>query len=97
VPKTIAGECICFYIKRELYEIGMIEKRTTFGNLVCCYNGERTICDILRSRSRMDEETVISAMKNYAEFKDRDLNKLFSYAKQFQVDKIARKYLGVLL
>lgn len=36
------------------------------GNIVHCYDTERTICDILRSRNRIDEETVISAVKNYA-------------------------------
>ena len=31
------------------------------------YNdAERTMCDLLRSRNRIDEETVISAINNYA-------------------------------
>ena len=58
-------ECICYYVKPELYEVGVMKKKTTFGNEVRCYDVERTICDVLRSRNRMDEETVISAIKNY--------------------------------
>lgn len=42
--------------------MGLVEKKTIFGNTVRCYDPERTICDILCSRSRMDEETVIAAI-----------------------------------
>lgn len=48
----------------------MIYAKTTFGNQVRCYNAERSICDMLRSRNRMDEETVISSLKKYAAWKD---------------------------
>jgi len=64
------------YIKPELYSLGMISKKTSFGNKVRCYNAERTICGILRSRNSLAEETVISAIKNYALWKGKDLNRL---------------------
>ena len=53
--------------------------------------------DLLRSRNRMDEETVISAVKNYAAFKDKDLNRLAAYAEKFRVSKILKQYMEVLL
>ncbi len=64
LPASTKNTCTCFYIKPELHTLGMIVRKTTFGNSVRCYNMERTICDLLRSRSRCDEETVISAIKN---------------------------------
>lgn len=97
LPNSLKGECICFYKKPELHDIGIIEKKTTFGNTVRCYNVERTICDFLRCRSRCDEETVISAIKNYALYEKKDLNLLSVYAKQFKVAKELKKYLEVLL
>jgi predicted transcriptional regulator of viral defense system len=96
-PNSLKGECRCFYIKPELHRIGLITKKTTFGNEVRCYNPERTICDIMRSRNKVDEETVISAIKNYAEFKKKDLNLLSVYAQQFKVSKEIKRYLEVLL
>ena len=45
-----------------------------------CYDAERTICDLLRSRRRMDEETVISPIENYAAYKEKELNRLAAYA-----------------
>jgi predicted transcriptional regulator of viral defense system len=97
LPNSLKGECNCYYIKPELHEVGLITKKTTLGNEVRCYNPERTICDILRSRSRLDEETVISAIKNYAAFDGKDLNLLSVYAQQFKVSAELKKYLEVLL
>jgi predicted transcriptional regulator of viral defense system len=97
LPNSIKGECNCFYVKPELHEMGLTTKTTPFGNKVRCYNPERTICDILRSRNKMDEETVISAIKNYASFDKKDLNLLSLYAKEFKVYKDLKKYLEVLL
>jgi predicted transcriptional regulator of viral defense system len=97
LPNSLKGECNCYYIKPELHEIGLITKTTTFGNEVRCYNPERTICDILRSRNRIDEETVVSAIKNYAAFDKKDLNLLSVYAQQFKVSNELKKYLEVLL
>ena len=94
---VLMEECNCYYVKPELYELGIVIKKTTFGNEVRCYNAERTICDLIRSRSRMDEETVISAIKNYAAYKDKDLNRLAAYAEKFRASKILKQYMEVLL
>lgn len=97
LPFSIKEECVCFYIKPELHGLGMIEKKTTFGNTVRCYNAERTICDFLRSRNRCDEETVISAIKNYAASKNKNLNLLADFAKRLRVEKGLKRYMEVLL
>ena len=97
VSKVIREECTCYYIKPELQQIGAITRKTTLGNVVRCYNAERTICDLLRSRNRLDEETVISAIKNYAASSDKDLNLLAVYASQFGVDRELKRYMEVLL
>lgn len=94
---VLREDCKCYYIKPELFELGMIWKKTTFGNEVRCYDTERTICDLLRSRNRMDEEMVISAIKNYAAYGDKDLNRLAAYAEKFRVSKILKQYIEVLL
>ena len=94
---VLREECNCYYIKPELFELGMVRKKTTFGNEVRCYDAERTICDMLRSRNRLDEETVISAIKNYAVFGNKDLNRLAVYAEKLRVAKILKQYMEVLL
>ena len=97
LPNSIKNECVCFYVKPELFTLGLTTRKTTIGNEVRCYNAERTICDILRSRSRMDEETIVGAMKNYAASNQKDLNLLAEYARQFKVFHEVKRYLEVLL
>lgn len=97
LPHAIKNECMCFYIKPDLHSIGLVEKLNTFGNKVRCYNIERTICDFIRTRSRCDEETVISAIKNYALYKNKNLERLANYAKIFKVFDDVKKYMEVLL
>lgn len=97
LSNTLRDECVCYYIKPELHQVGVIIRKTTLGNEVRCYNAERTICDLLRSRNRLDEETVISAIKNYAVSPDKDLNLLAVYASQLGVDKLLKRYMEVLL
>lgn len=97
LPNSLIDECQCYYIKPELHQIGVITKKNTLGNTVRCYNAERTICDMLRSRNRLDEETVISAIKNYAASSDKNLNLLAVYASKFNVDKVLKRYMEVLL
>lgn len=97
LSERLRDECVCYYIKQELHQVGVITRKTTLGNEVRCYNAERTICDLLRSRNRLDEETVISAIKSYAVSSEKDLNLLAVYASQFGVDKILKRYMEVLL
>lgn len=71
--------------------------KTQMGNPIPSYDLERTVCDILRSRNRMSEETVRAALKEYAVRKDKDLPKLEQYAAALRLVSIVRHYLGVLL
>ena len=97
LPESVSGECKCYYIQPRLHRLGMIYAKTTFGNQVRCYNAERSICDMLRSRNRMDEETVISSLKKYAAWKDKNINRLSEYALTFHIEKKLKSYLEVLL
>lgn len=98
VPSAaIKLECKVYYIKPELFEVGKTEVRTPAGNMVPCYDLERTVCDCIRSRNKMGTETFLAALKQYAASPKKDLNKLNSYAKQLRVANVLRQYLEVLL
>lgn len=86
-----------FTIKTELHEVGLSIARTSFGHNVSVYDKERTICDVLRSRSQIEIQTFQDALKAYVRRKDKDLRTLMQYAKLFRVEKILWQYLGVLL
>lgn len=58
---------------------------------------ERTICDLLRSRKGIEIQIFQDAMKRYVRRKDKNLRILMQYASLFNVEKILRQYLEVLL
>ena len=86
-----------FTIKRELHEVGLTTMQTPFGHDVPVYDLERTICDLLRSRSRIEMQVFQGALKAYAHRRDKNLRTLMRYAQMFRVEKILRQYLEVLL
>lgn len=97
-PSTaIKAECKVYYIKPELFELGKTERPTPAGNLVPCYDLERTICDCVRSRNRLGTETFLAALKAYAAAPKKDLNRLNAYATRMRVAHVLRRYLEVLL
>lgn len=97
LPQSVKEQCTCFYIKPEFLKIGLASRSTTFGNLVPCYDAERTLCDILRSRRRIDDETVVAAIKNYAGMTSKDLFKLYEYATKLSVLSKVKQYMEVLI
>ena len=97
-PASLKADGIKVYtIKKELHDVGLITMDTPFGNAVPVYDAERTICDLIRSRSSIEMQTFQDALKQYARSREKDLRKLMRDAKMFHVEKILRQHLEVLL
>lgn len=97
VVSTISEMSKIYYIKKELHLMGAIEGKTSFGNTIKVYNVERTICDILRSRNRMDIQIFSDALKRVVKKKHLDYVLLVKYARKFKVEKILNTYMEVLV
>lgn len=94
---TADGSCKVYTVKRELLDIGKSVVKDNDGNLIPMYDLERTICDLMRSRNSIEVQDFNSALKAYVSRKDKNLNQLMEYAKQFRVDNVIRRYMEVLL
>lgn len=86
-----------YFVNRNLHLLGASMAKSPNGGEVKAYNLERTICDILRSRNRMDNQFISEALKRYVRKKDRNIDLLYSYAQQFRIQKIIRATIEVLL
>ena len=78
---TVNEKCNVFYVSEEIYEMGISEVETPSGNKVRVYDKERCICDVIRSKGRMDKEQVKKTIKQYIKCSDKDINKLVKYSK----------------
>lgn len=94
---VLSEECKVYYVKPESYKLGMCSVMSKMGNKVTTYDAERTICDILRSRGRIDSQNLTEAMKSYVKHRGQNWNKLREYAEIFRVTKLLRQYLEVLV
>lgn len=86
-----------FSVKEDLFKLGLTKAKTMFGNEVSIYSPERTICDMIRNRSKMEMQTYTDGLKEYVQRRDKDLLRLSKYAKIFRVEPILDRYLEVLL
>ena len=97
-PSSLKNEALdFFYVKPELLPLGMIKVLSPHGKPIQTYDIERTICDIVRSKSRMDMQIFTEALKRYSKRKDKDLSILMKYAKTFKIEKKMREYMEVLI
>jgi predicted transcriptional regulator of viral defense system len=86
-----------FYVRKEVHKLGKIEILSPNGKNIYIYDLERTICDVIRSKKRMEIQIFSDALKFYSKRKDKNLNKLMQYAKILKVDEKIRNYMEVLL
>ena len=97
VVNAISKKSKTYYVKKELHQMGMGKGKTSFGNAINIYNVERTICDILRSRNRIDIQIFSDALKKVTKKKNLDYALLVKYAKKFNVEKMLNTYMEVLI
>lgn len=89
--------CKVYTVKRELLDVGKIMVKDNYGNQVPMYNLERTIVDLIRSRSTIEINEFVTVLKTYSRRRDKDLHLLMEYAELFHVSKMVRQYMEVLL
>ena len=92
-----ASGCKVYYVNRKWIDMGVVSLESPHGNRIRVTGLERTMVDIFRSRNRMDIQVVNDALKRYAGRKDQNLDLLYTYARKFSVQQIARQTLEVLL
>lgn len=86
-----------YFVKKELYDVGVCSLNTPFGHDVAVYDAERTLCDLIRSKKNIEVQDFSTAFKEYTKRKDKNIPLLMRYANIFNVEKTLRQYLEVLL
>ena len=84
------------YIDNDFYEFGVTEIETSMGNNSKVYDIERCICDIIRSKNRMDLELIKYSVKEYIKRKDKDLIKLSLYTEKLGKKEIVMDNVGMM-
>lgn len=92
---TVNERCNVFYVTEDMLELGICEVETPNGNKVRAYDIERSICDIIRSKNRMDLEQVKKVIRQYMKSKNKDMSKLSEYSKKMGINKQVMELVGM--
>lgn len=86
-----------YRISDNLFPLGITEVKTPYGHQVRTYDRERTICDIIIRKEKMDIQVFQTAVKGYMKGKEKDVRKLMRYAAAMGIEDKVRTYTEVLL
>lgn len=92
---TVNEKCNVFYVSDDMLELGMCKVKNPNGGIVRAYDIERSICDIIRSKNRMDLEQVKKAIRQYMKNKNKDMNKLSEYSKKMGINEQVMEMVGM--
>ena len=84
------------YPKGNRYSSNIVEINTELDHFKI-YSKEKTVCDILINKNKIDVEEVKNVLIGYLNDSDRDLNKLYKLAVELKCEKTLRTYMEVLL
>ena len=86
-----------YQARQELYVLGQTIMRTNLGNPVRSYDMERTICDCICHKEKMDIQMFQYAIREYMRHPKKNLAILMDYAKKMRIEPAVRTYTEMLL
>lgn len=84
------------YVKKSIYNLGIIQKKTMFGNIVNVYSYERILCDFISIKEKMDTEVYVKLIRYYFKYKDKDIHSLYEIARKMGIEDKVREVMEVV-
>ena len=85
-----------FYFDASRMDLGVTEVRNG-DNCFHIFDIEKTVVDIIYYRNKIGIEETSEVLRNYLKRRDRQIDRLYAYAKRLRCEKIVRTYLEVLV
>ena len=86
-----------YYVKKEIFESGKTEILSKMGGKIYIYDIERTICDIIKNKEKIDVDVFSKALKIFFKSENIKVRKLIKYSRELKIEKKVREYLEVLI
>ena len=86
-----------YKVSKELYNLGVTEKKSPQGMKVKTYNLERTVCDIIKDKDCLDIETRNKAIKKCIKSKEFSASTMFEYAKKMNIYDKVKNYMEAII
>lgn len=79
-----------------LYSLGITSKQYNDEITFNVYDLERCVCDAVKFRNKIGTDITEEVINSYLKRTDKNLPKLFGYAKEMKIEKILREYIKIL-
>ncbi len=86
-----------YKVSKELYNLGVTERKSPQGMKVKTYNLERTVCDIIKDNASLDIETRNKAIKKCIKSKEFSASTMFEYAKKMNIYDKVKNYMEAII
>lgn len=84
------------YVKKSIYNLGIMQKKTMFGNIVNVYSYERILCDFIYNKEKMDTEVYVKLIRSYSKYKDKDIHSLYEIARKMGIEDKVKEVMEVV-
>ncbi|WP_338362240.1 type IV toxin-antitoxin system AbiEi family antitoxin domain-containing protein [Enterococcus faecalis] len=84
------------YVKKSIYNLGIMQKKTMFGNIVNVYSYERILCDFISNKEKMDTEVYVKLIRSYSKYKDKDIHSLYEIARKMGIEDKVKEVMEVV-
>lgn len=85
-----------YYPKGNRYSSEIVEINNDIDHFKI-YSKEKTVCDILNNKTKIEAEEIKNVLTGYLSDSKRDINKLYKLSVELKCDKVLRTYMEVLL
>lgn len=90
------------FVEESILEIGVMdietypdEKNHNNKIITRVYDKDKTICDVIKHRNKIDKEVFNSAIRKYVKDPNKNLNNLYKYARDLDILGLIETYVGV--
>ena len=86
-----------YKVNKEIFNLGVIDKKTPQGMKVKTYNLEKTVCDMIKDRDSVDIEIRNKAIRKCIKNKEFNASKMFEYAKKMNIYDKVKNYMEAII
>lgn len=85
-----------FGVNKDEFSVGLIDYKTDNGNIIKIYDVERSICDVIKDRKRLDLDLIKYAVRKYLKSDKCDLNKVYNYAEKLDIKGLVKDFIDIV-
>ncbi len=84
------------FVSEEIIDLGAIKIKSFQGEMIRVYDLERTVCDMIKNKQKIDAQIYTDAIKAYFSSSKINTRRLMKYAKILKVEAVILTYMEVL-